>query len=97
LKENKCLVGNRLTIADFVVVTMLIGTFKIFHKVLHVDYPSMAHRFYGVYNLPIFKQVAGEIELLDMDFPIFPSNERAFVNTAGTKEKQIEASEMVAA
>lgn len=85
LKTNRYLIGGRLTIADFFMVAMLAGAYSVFHKVLHVDYTSMTRWFYEVYNIPMYKEVAGDLPLFDLPFPTLPADEDKSI-----QEKQVE-------
>ncbi|KAL8718835.1 MAG: hypothetical protein Q9225_004080 [Loekoesia sp. 1 TL-2023] len=76
LKTHQYLVGNDFTIADFFVVGLLGGAFRVFHKILHAEYKAMTRWFYEVYNIPMYKDVAGEIQLMDLPVPTLPPNER---------------------
>lgn len=92
LKANRYLIGERLTIADFFVVSMLAGAFMVFHKVLHTDYTSMTRWFYEVYNMPMYKDVAGDLPQLDLPFPTLPAEE-----DTSTQEKLVETPHATAA
>ncbi|KAI8625041.1 glutathione S-transferase [Xylariaceae sp. FL1651] len=54
LKTNRYLLGERLSLADIFVVSLLFGLFKIFHPVVHEKYPSLTRWFYEVYEMPMF-------------------------------------------
>lgn len=69
LQKNKYLVGGQLTLADFFTVGMLVFPFMIFHKVLHAEYRRLAEWFHEVYEIPMFKDIAGELHLLDLPIP----------------------------
>lgn len=69
LQMNKYLIGDQLTLADFFTVSMLVFAFMVFHKVLHAEYPRLTEWFNGVYETPMFKDVAGELHLLNVPFP----------------------------
>ena len=88
LKTSRYLVGDRLTIADFFMVGMLYGGFMVFHKVLHTEYPSLTRWYYEVYNEPMYKEVAGDIHLLDVPYPTLPAEESN--STVKTTDKQVE-------
>ena len=75
LKWNRYLIGERLSVADFFMVAMLEGAFMVFHKVLHTDYKAMTRWFYDVYNTPIYRDIVGELPLLDVPFPTLPTDE----------------------
>lgn len=68
LTDRDYLVGDDLTAADLLAVAILAGAYKAFHSVLVPDYKNMTHWFYGVYNLPVYKIVAGKLDLLDLDY-----------------------------
>lgn len=87
LRVNKYVIGDRVTVADFFMVGMLTGAFMVFHKVLHVEYPSMIRWFHDVYNMPMYKDVAGVLHLLDLPFPTLPEDQANL-----TPEKQVETS-----
>ena len=72
LEKNKCLIGDQLTLADFFTVGMLAFPFMVFHKVLHTKYPRLTQWFNEVYNIPMFKDIAGDLHLLDMPIPTLP-------------------------
>ncbi|KAI0182300.1 glutathione S-transferase [Xylaria flabelliformis] len=56
------LVGEKLTVADIFVASLLFGLFKVFHPVVHEKYPSLTRWFYAQCEMPMFKDVAGEFE-----------------------------------
>lgn len=76
LKTSRYLVGERLTIADFFMVGSITGAFRVFHKVLKPEYPSLTRWFDEVYHEPMYKEVAGDLVLLDLPFPTLPAEER---------------------
>lgn len=76
LQKNRYLVGEQLTLADFFAVGMLMFSFMIFHKMLSVDYPRLTEWFHKVYEVPMFKEVAGELRLLDVPAPTLPEQEQ---------------------
>ena len=88
LKTSRYLVGDRLTVADFFMVGMLFGGFMIFHKVFHPEYPSLTRWYYEVYNEPMYKEVAGEIRLMDLPYPTLPAEESN--GTMETMDKKVE-------
>ena len=69
LQKSRYLVGDQLTLADLFTVGMLVFAFMVFHKVLHVEYPRLTEWFNEVYEMPMFKDVAGDLHLLDVPFP----------------------------
>lgn len=69
LQKNKYLIGDMVTLADFFTVGMLVFPFMIFHKVLHAEYPRLTEWFNRVYEMPLFKDIAGDLNLLDVPFP----------------------------
>lgn len=75
LQANRYLIGERVTIADFFMVGMLTGSFMVFHKVFHADYSFMTKWFYDVYNMPMYREIAGDLRLLDLPFPTLPAEE----------------------
>lgn len=83
LKIKKYLVGEHATLADLFMVSMLAGSFSVFHKVFHIDYTSMTRWFYDVYNTPMYKEVAGDMMFLDLPIPALPADENN-----STQEKQ---------
>ena len=72
LQGQKYLVGDRITLADFFAVGVLVGAFMVFHKVLHAKHPRLTEWFNEVYALPSFKSIAGELRLLDIPAAAFP-------------------------
>lgn len=85
LKANKYLVGERVTVADFFLISMLTVAFMAFRKGLQLDYPSLTRWFDDVYNLPMYREVAGDLHLLDLPYPAVPVE-----NLDSIKNKQIE-------
>ena len=69
-------------------VGLLTGAFVVFHKVLDSEYPSMARWFHEVYNEPMYKEVAGDLPLLDLPYPTLPAEEDN--STIGSMGKQAE-------
>ncbi|KAL8792410.1 MAG: hypothetical protein Q9195_005024 [Heterodermia aff. obscurata] len=80
LQKNKYLVGDQVTLADYFVVGMLVFAVMVFHKVLNVEYPRLMEWFEEVYEVPMFKEVAGELHLLDIQYPTLPEHEKVEVN-----------------
>ena len=72
LQKTRYLVGEQLTLADYFAVGMLVFSFMIFHKTLAADYPRLTEWFHEVHEVPMFKEVAGDLRLLDMPFPTLP-------------------------
>ena len=72
LKETTYLVGEQVTLADFFHVGLLAPTFMVAHQVVHTNYPSLTRWFYEVYSIPMFKEVAGDLPMLDIPFPALP-------------------------
>ena len=72
LQKNKYLVGEQLTLADFFAVGMLVFSFMVFHKVLRAGYPRLTEWFHEVHEVPMFKEIAGELRILDVPFPTLP-------------------------
>lgn len=75
LVTNKYLIGEQLTIADFFTVSMLFGAFMVFHEVLQRDYRAITRWFYEVYDMPMYKDVAGDLPLLELPYPTLPAAE----------------------
>lgn len=71
LKANRYLIGERLTIVDFFMVSMLAMSFSVFHKVFHADYTSMTKWFYDVYNMTMYKEGAGDFSFQICPFRIY--------------------------
>jgi elongation factor 1-gamma len=69
LRQSKYLVGEQVTLADLFTVGTLVFGVMVFHKMLKVEYPRLFEWFNEVYELPMFKAVAGELRLLDIPFP----------------------------
>ena len=74
LQKNKYLVGDQPTLADFFTVGLLMFAFMVFHKVLSADYPRLWEWFNKVYEIPMFKEVAGDLHLLNLPFPTLPED-----------------------
>jgi elongation factor 1-gamma len=74
LQKNKYLIGDQLTLADFFTVGMLVFAFMVFHKVLHAEYPRLTEWFNEIYETPMFKDVTGDLHLLDVPFPTLPEH-----------------------
>lgn len=55
---------------------MLVFPFMVFHKVLHVEYKRLTEWFNAVYEVPMFKDVAGELHLLDVPLPKLPEEQQ---------------------
>lgn len=69
LRKSKFLVGERMTLADFFTVGTLVFAVMVFHPVLEVEYPRLMEWFEEVYEVPMFKDVAGDLHLLNVPFP----------------------------
>ena len=87
LKANRYLIGEQLTIADFFLVSMLTAAFMGFDKVLRAEYPSMTRWFDEVYNIPMYKEVAGDLHMLNLPFPTSPADE----DESSQEEKQADS------
>lgn len=74
LQKNRYLIGDQLTLADFFTVGMLVFAFMVFHKVFHAEYPRLTEWFNEVYEVPMFKDVAGGLHLLNVPFPTLPED-----------------------
>ena len=72
LKTTRYLIGEQLTVADLFTVGMLSPAFMVFHKVFHTEYPTLTRWFYDVYNIPMYKEVAGDLPLLDLPLSTLP-------------------------
>jgi elongation factor 1-gamma len=79
LQRSKYLIGAQVTLADFFMTGMLIFPFMILHKVLHSAYPHLTKWFNEVYETPMFKEVAGELRLLNVPFPTLPE-QKVYLN-----------------
>ena len=75
LRTNRYLVGERATIADIFVAATLIGAYMVLHKMVQPKYPFMTRWFYEIYNMPMFKDVAGDLVLLDLPITSLPGKE----------------------
>ena len=84
LQKHQYLVGDQVTLADYFVVGVLVFAVMVFHKVLYKEYPRLMEWFEEVYEVPMFKEVAGELHLLDLPYPTLPEDGRDEVN--GTQE-----------
>lgn len=68
-KARKYLVGEQLTLADLFTVGTMIFAVKVFHEVLEREYSGLMRWFRRVYEEPMFKDVVGELELLNVPYP----------------------------
>lgn len=75
LKKNRYLIGDQLSVADFFMAGIISAGFMVFHKVFHADYMSMTRWFNEISNMPMYKDVAGVVPLLDLPFPTLPAVE----------------------
>ena len=75
LQKNKYLIGDQLTLADFFTVGTLVFAFVVFHKVLHAEYPRLTEWFNEIYEMPMFKDVAGDLHLVNVPYPTLPKDE----------------------
>ncbi|EMR67231.1 putative elongation factor 1-gamma protein [Eutypa lata UCREL1] len=69
LSTNKYLVTDHVTLADFFTASMMKFPFMLGHKVLHAKYPRLTEWFNRVYEMRMFKEVAGDLHLVDAPFP----------------------------
>ena len=72
LQKTRYLVGEQPTLADYFTVGTFVFGFAFFHKVLSTEYPRLTEWFKEVYEAPMFKDVAGEMRLLDVPIPTLP-------------------------
>lgn len=75
LSKNSYLIGEKISLADFFVVAMLQFPFMVFHKELYPGYPKLTAWFNEVYNVPMFKDIAGDLHLLDVLYPKLSEDE----------------------
>lgn len=75
LQKSRYLAGERLTLADFFTVGTFVFAFAVFHEVLRKEYPRVTEWFGEVYEMPMFKDVAGELRLMDVRIPTLPENQ----------------------
>lgn len=54
----------------------MIFAVKVFHEMLGREYPSLMGWFWRVYEERMFKDVVGELELLDVPYPRLPEQEQ---------------------
>lgn len=76
LLKTKYLVGDTPTLADFFTVSEMMFGVMVFHTVLKKDYSRVMEWFYEVYEVPMFKDVAGDLQLLNIPFPTLPENDK---------------------
>ena len=53
---------------------MLVFAFMVFHKVLYAGYPRLTEYFDVVYEMPMFKDVAEDLHLLNLPFLTLPED-----------------------
>lgn len=83
LAGNKYLIGERLTVADLFTVSALAGAYMVFHKVLRPQYTSMTRWFDEIYSIPMYKEVAGHLPLLNLPYPKLPAEESNSIQENG--------------
>ncbi|KAK4208421.1 glutathione S-transferase [Rhypophila decipiens] len=69
LQKHRYLVGDKITLADYFAVGMIVFSVMVFHMVLKEKYPRLMDWFIEVYEMPLFKEVAGPLHLLDIPIP----------------------------
>lgn len=75
LEHNRYLVADQMTLADpFTAGTMVFGV-MVFHAMLRDKYPRVLEWFLEVYEIPVFKDVVGELNLLDLPVPALEETE----------------------
>jgi elongation factor 1-gamma len=79
LRFRRFLASGQVSIADFFVVGILAGAFMGFRRVMEVDYPDLTRWFQEVYNVPLYREVAGELPSYDLPFPV-EAGEKALSN-----------------
>lgn len=75
LQKSKYLVGDRLTLADYFTVSTFMLAFMIYHQVLREKYPRLTEWFNEVWEMPVFKDVAGDLHLLNVPAPPWPEDQ----------------------
>ena len=60
------LLGDRVTLADLFVVGTLVFAVMVLHRMLEAEYPCLMGWFHDVFEMPLFKNVAGDLHLLDV-------------------------------
>ncbi|KAK4139320.1 glutathione S-transferase [Dichotomopilus funicola] len=66
---RKYFVGEQLTVADLFAAGVVQFVATVFHRVLKAEYPRLWEWFCRVYETPVFREVAGELVLLDLPVP----------------------------
>lgn len=71
-RNHSYLVGDRgvPTLADFFVVGTLQFAVMVLHKMFTAKYPCVMAWFLDVYKMPLFRDVVGDLHLMDMDVDI---------------------------
>ncbi|KAL8752224.1 MAG: hypothetical protein Q9184_005799 [Pyrenodesmia sp. 2 TL-2023] len=75
LSKSKYLIGDNLTLADLFTVGTMVHGVMVFHKLWDARYPRMMEWFREIYEMPSFKEVAGDLHLLDIPLPFPPPPE----------------------
>ena len=83
LAGNKYLIGERLTVADLFTVSALAGAYMVFHKELRPQYTWMTRWFDEIYSIPMYKEVAGHLPLLNLPYPKLPAEESTSIQENG--------------
>lgn len=75
LQHSRYLVGDQVTLADlFTAGTMVFGV-MVFHAMLKKKYPRVMEWFLEVHEIPVFKDVVGELRFLDLPMPVLEKQE----------------------
>ncbi|KAF1960494.1 glutathione S-transferase [Byssothecium circinans] len=69
LQDNKYLVGDEVTLADFFTAGTMVFGVMVFHAMLREKYPRVMEWFLGVHGMPLFKDVVGELKYLNVPVP----------------------------
>lgn len=66
---RKYFVGEQLTVADLFAAGVVQFVATVFHRALKAEYPRLWEWFCQMYETPAFREVAGELVLLDLPVP----------------------------
>jgi elongation factor 1-gamma len=69
LQGKQFLVAEQLTLGDLFVFGMLTGAYVAWNKTMEVEYPNVSRWFYALAELPMVKDVTGQLAQYHLPFP----------------------------
>lgn len=65
-QNNKYLIGDKATVADFFTAGTMVFAVMVFHGMLKDRYPTVLDWFHRVHKIPEFNDVVGELRFMNV-------------------------------